>query len=128
MINRFFTAAFLRAQLLSNEGRSLCVRGLCALLVLLSPCANALTLADILNNLGQGADSSRKSILSIGMLIGVVMVVGGLISLKSMKNNPNYKAWHGYLTIAVGAALFSVAAIIKATQSQAGFTPTSELG
>ncbi|PWK94558.1 hypothetical protein C7431_11052 [Pantoea allii] len=128
MINRLYTAAFLRAFILSDRARSYCLRSLSALLVLLSPCANALTLADILNNLGQGADSSRKSILSIGMFIGVIAVVGGLCSFKAMKNNPNFRPWHGYLTIVVGAALFSVSAIIKATQAQAGLTPTSELG
>lgn len=128
MINRLYTAAFLRAFILSDRARSYCLRSLSALLVLLSPCANALTLADIMNNLGQGADSSMKSVKSIAMFLGVIAVVGGLCSFKALKNNPSFRPWHGYLMIVVGAALFSVGAIIKATQAQAGFTPTSDFG
>lgn len=82
-------------------------------------------LADMLGNVGDGADSGKKSILQIAQFVGVICVVGGLFAAKAKSKNPSITIGSIAVALVVGAVLIVVPEIIKRSQAQMGLTPVS---
>lgn len=126
MITRLYRAAFARALILSETLRRLMLRGLMAWLAFISPMAMADgDLADMANAVSVGASSGTKSALNIATFIGVVGVIGSIIALKSMKNNPQVKPWMVGLGFVGSLLLIAVPEMIKRGQTQMNMTPVS---
>lgn len=126
MITRIYCAACARVLLLSETLRALTLRALCAWLAFVSPWAFADgDLADMANSVSTGATSGTKSALNIAMFVGVCSVIGSLVALKSMKKDPQIKAWMVGLAFVVGLLLIAVPEIIKRGQTQMNMTPVS---
>ncbi|MHA6678684.1 DUF6750 family protein [Enterobacter cloacae] len=126
MITRLYRAAFARALLLSETLRRQTLRGLMAWLAFISPMAMADgDLADMANAVSVGASSGTKSALNIATFIGVVGVIGSIIALKSMKNNPQVKPWMVGLGFVGSLLLIAVPEMIKRGQTQMNMTPVS---
>jgi len=126
MITRLYRAAFARALILSETLRRLTLRGLMAWLAFISPMAMADgDLADMANAVSVGASSGTKSALNIATFIGVVGVIGSIIALKSMKNNPQVKPWMVGLGFVGSLLLIAVPEMIKRGQTQMNMTPVS---
>ncbi|MBU9819662.1 conjugal transfer protein [Rahnella sp. BCC 1045] len=126
MLTRLHRAAFARALMLSETLRRHTLRGLCAYAALISPVAMADgDIADILNNVANGAKSGTTSTLTIAEFMGVIGIVGSLVALKSMKSNPQIKPWHVGLTFVVSLLLIVIPELIKRGQTQLGMTPVS---
>ncbi|MFX2611041.1 DUF6750 family protein [Enterobacter mori] len=126
MISRLYRAAFARALILSETLRRLTLRGLMAWLAFISPMAMADgDLADMANAVSVGASSGTKSALNIATFIGVVGVIGSIIALKSMKNNPQVKPWMVGLGFVGSLLLIAVPEMIKRGQTQMNMTPVS---
>lgn len=126
MISRLYRAAFARALLLSETLRRQTLRGLMAWLAFISPMAMADgDLADMANAVSVGASSGTKSALNIATFIGVVGVIGSIIALKSMKNNPQVKPWMVGLGFVGSLLLIAVPEMIKRGQTQMNMTPVS---
>lgn len=126
MMIRLYRAAFARALMLSETLRGLTLRGLSAWLAFISPVAMADgDLADMAKAVSVGADSGTQSALKIATFIGVVGVIGSLIALKSMKNNPQIKPWMVAITFFGSLILIGVPEIIKRGQTQMNMTPVS---
>lgn len=126
MLTRFYCVVFARALVLSESLRRLILRGLCAYAALLSPLSLADDdLAGMADSVSQGATSGTKSVLNIAQFIGVLGVIGSIIALKSMKNNPQVKPWHIGLAFVAGLILIVIPQIIKKGQTQMGMTAVS---
>ncbi|MHA4830433.1 DUF6750 family protein [Kluyvera intermedia] len=126
MISRLYRAAFARALILSETLRRQTLRGLMAWLAFISPMAMADgDLADMANAVSVGASSGTKSALNIATFIGVVGVIGSIIALKSMKNNPQVKPWMVGLGFVGSLLLIAVPEMIKRGQTQMNMTPVS---
>ncbi|MNB69981.1 hypothetical protein D3C81_188010 [compost metagenome] len=126
MITRLYRAAFARALILSETLRRQTLRGLMAWLAFISPMAMADgDLADMANAVSVGASSGTKSALNIATFIGVVGVIGSIIALKSMKNNPQVKPWMVGLGFVGSLLLIAVPEMIKRGQTQMNMTPVS---
>ena len=126
MITRLYRAAFARALILSETLRHQTLRGLMAWLAFISPMAMADgDLADMANAVSVGASSGTKSALNIATFIGVVGVIGSIIALKSMKNNPQVKPWMVGLGFVGSLLLIAVPEMIKRGQTQMNMTPVS---
>lgn len=126
MMNRITCAVLSRALMLSETLRRAFLRALFAWVAFISPGAMAAgDLADIGNNLATGASSTTKNVLTICQLLGVCGVVGSILSLKSMKNNPQIKPWMVGVAFVTGLLLIVVPELIKRGQTQMGMTPVS---
>lgn len=126
MITRLYRATFARALILSETLRRQTLRGLMAWLAFISPMAMADgDLADMANAVSVGASSGTKSALNIATFIGVVGVIGSIIALKSMKNNPQVKPWMVGLGFVGSLLLIAVPEMIKRGQTQMNMTPVS---
>ncbi|ECE1029594.1 TPA: DUF6750 family protein [Escherichia coli] len=103
------------------------VKVLTALLVPLLPIqAHAATdWAGILSNWANGADSGLTSLLTYAKFGGVALFIGGLLGFSRVGKTPNVTAKGCFIALLVGAALFSVGALINSTQSQSGLETTT---
>ncbi|MNJ72724.1 hypothetical protein D3C77_694220 [compost metagenome] len=59
------------------------------------------------------------------MFVGVIGVIGSIIALKSMKNNPQVKPWMVGLGFVGSLLLIAVPEMIKRGQTQMNMTPVS---
>jgi len=126
MMNRLFSAVYARGLMLSENLRRYVLRGLSAWLAFISPMAMADgDIADIFNNVAEGATSGTKSALTIATFIGVLGIIGTITALKSMKNNPQVKPWMIALGFMGSLLLIAVPQIISRGQKQMGMTPVS---
>lgn len=126
MITRLYSVAYARVLMLSEALRRKTLRALCAWLAFISPMAMADgDIADALNSVSTGATSGTKSVLNIAIFVGVCGVFGCLLSLKSMKNNPQIRPWMVCLGFVVSILLIVIPELIKRGQSQIGMTPVS---
>lgn len=126
MMNRLTSAVFSRALMLSETLRRTFLRGVLAWVAFVSPGAMAAgDLADIGNNIAEGASSGTKSVLTVCQLLGVCGVAGSILALKSMKNNPQTKPWMVAVGFGTGLVLIVVPEMIKRGQTQMGMTPVS---
>lgn len=126
MMNRIVCAVSARALMLSETLRRITLRTLFAWMAFISPGAFAAgDLADIANNVSEGANSGTKSVLTICTLLGVCGVVGSIFALKSMKNNPQVKPWMVAVGFVTGLLLLVIPELIKRGQAQMGMTPVS---
>lgn len=80
-------------------------------------------LAGMSDSAAEGATTFQKNILTIAQMIGVVFVIGGLISAKNKKDNPQIKTGAIVAAILFGAVLVVVPEIIKRSQAQVGLSP-----
>lgn len=125
-MNRLTSAVFSRALMLSETLRRAFLRVLFAWVAFISPGAMADgDIADSFESLARGASSGTKSLLTICTLLGVCSVVGSILALKSMKNNPQTKPWMVAVAFGTGLVLIVVPELIKRGQSQMGMTPVS---
>lgn len=126
MMNRITCAVFARALMLSETLRRAFLRALFAWVSFISPGAMAAgDLADIGVSVADGASSFTKSVLTFCTLLGVCSVVGSIIALKSMKNNPQVKPWMVAVGFVTGLLLLVIPELIKRGQTQMGMTPVS---
>jgi len=126
MMTRLYCAVYARALMLSEALRRLTLRALCAWLAFISPMAMADgDMADILNNLSQGATAGTKSTLNIAVFVGVCGVIGSLFAAKGMKNNPQIKLWMVLSGFVISILLIVVPELIRRGQTQLGMTPVS---
>jgi hypothetical protein len=80
-------------------------------------------LAGMSDSAAEGATTFQKNVLVIAQMIGVVFVIGGLISAKNKKDNPQIKTGAIVAAILFGAVLVVVPEIIKRSQAQVGLSP-----
>lgn len=126
MMTRLYCAVYALALTVSETLRRLTLRTLTAWLAFISPMAMADgDVADMLNSVSQGATSGTKSVLNIALFVGVVGVVGSLLALKGMKNNPQIKPWMVLVGFLVSILLMVVPELIRRGQTQVGMTPVS---
>ncbi|WP_168403357.1 DUF6750 family protein [Erwinia amylovora] len=126
MFTRFYCAAYARALTLSETLSRCTLRALCAWFAFISPVALAdADIADLLNNVSNGATSGTKSVLNIALFLGVCGVLGSLFALKSMRNNPQIKPWMIAVGFLVSILLIVIPELIKRGQTQMGMTPVS---
>jgi hypothetical protein len=126
MFTRLYRAALARALMLSETLRRRTLRALCAWLAFISPVAMADgNLAEMLDAVSEGASSGTKSVLKISQFVGVCGVIGSILALKSMKNNPQIKPWMIVLGIVGSLLLIAIPEIIKRGQTQMNMTPVS---
>lgn len=126
MITRLYCAAYARALMLSETLRRMTLRALCAWLAFISPMAMADgDLAGMLSSVSEGATSGTKSVQNIATFVGVCGVVGSLLALKSMKNNPQVRPWMVFVGFLVSFLLLVIPELIRRGQTQMGMTPVS---
>lgn len=126
MLTRIYYAAYARALILSENMRKLALRGVYAWAALISPLAMADgDLADIGKNVAEGAKSFQTSGITIVQVVGFFAIVGGIFSIKAMKNNPQIKPWMIVVAILGGIFLMAIPEIIRRSMNQAGLTPVT---
>lgn len=126
MLTRIYYAAIARALILSETLRQLTLRGVCAWAALISPVAMADgDLADMAKAGAEGAKSLQTSGITIIQVLGFFAFAGGLLSIKSMKNNPQIKPWMIALSVCGGLLAIGIPEIIKRGMNQIGLTPVS---
>lgn len=126
MMNRLTSAVFSRALMLSETLRRAYLRVLFAWIAFISPGAMAAgDIADSFESLANGASSGTKSVLTVSQFMGVCAVVGSVLALKSMKNNPQTKPWMVGVAFCTGLVLIVIPELIKRGQTQMGMTPVS---
>lgn len=127
MFTRFYRVAFTCAFILSETLRQFIQRRVCAWMSLISPMALADgdDLAGMAKNGADGAKSFQTSGITIIQVVGFFVVVGGLLSIKGMKSNPQIKPWMIITAICVGLMALGIPEFIKRGMTQIGLQPVT---
>ncbi|MGP2416714.1 DUF6750 family protein [Pantoea ananatis] len=126
MLTRLYSAAYLRALMLSETLRCLILRGVCAFMALISPVVMADgDLADMGKSAADGAKSFQTSGVTIVQVAGFFAVAGALLSIKAMKNNPQIRPWMIWVAFIVGLLCIGITEIIKRGMVQINMNPVA---
>lgn len=126
MLTRLYCAAYLRALVLSETLRRLTLRGVCACMALISPVVMADgDLGDMAKGGAEGAKAFQTSGITITQFLGFCAVVGGILSIKAMKNNPQIRPWMIALAIIGGLLAIGITEIIKRGMVQLNLAPVT---
>ena len=126
MPNNMLLSACVRATLFKETITKRVVKGLAVVAAATPVLAHADSdLADLITNAATGAKTVSKGSLEIAQMLGVLIFIGGLIAMKSRKDNPQIKISHIAGAIVVGACLATIPELMKRSQSQIGLAPVS---
>jgi glucose uptake protein GlcU len=126
MPNNMLLSACVRATLFKDTVTKHVIKGIAVVAAATPVLAHADNdIADMITNAATGAKTVSKGSLEIAQMLGVLAFIGGLIAMKSRKDNPQIKISHIAGALVVGACLVAVPELMKRSQSQIGLAPIS---